>query len=475
LALSVKADELLYRYDCDVLPYDPAGGWQRYDRCEISACIESLENGHFILQWPPNRADFANYHHQITPVGETPPASLWVEWRFRSDTPFPPTSPGCDGGLTIGYDRLGETVYMHGDAAVSFEGGQFVLGLALNEFHTYRLESPDGLNYRVSVNGFVFIVDQGTGLGGFGAYLQLQGDGGCSRPDTAGMRNEWDYVRYGTIAGGEAIVSSHPPAGILDAAQYPNPDRFTVTFDLPNYVYVADISVDVMSAGTKGAGTALTLGVPILTATRRQDNGPPETVEIVLDRPLAVGTTTRFTFNTGGTPNTVEYTLVDLSPCCFPSGTCTELASSDCSTQGGTPISPACEGDADSDGRDGTCGDACPTDPTKFAAGQCGCGVPDTDSDSDTVADCLDQCPTDPAKLAPGQCGCGVPDADTDSDTIADCLDQCPGRDDRIDADADGLPDCLAPIIPASSVWGLVILALLLTIVAKVALRPARG
>jgi hypothetical protein len=37
-----------------------------------------------------------------------------------------------------------------------------------------------------------------------------------------------------------------------------------------------------------------------------------------------------------------------------------------------------------------------------------------------------DECPNDPMKTAPGICGCGVPDADTDGDTIADCADDCP-------------------------------------------------
>jgi MSHA biogenesis protein MshQ len=45
-------------------------------------------------------------------------------------------------------------------------------------------------------------------------------------------------------------------------------------------------------------------------------------------------------------------------------------------------------------------------------AGGAGCG-----------ADC---CPEDPSKTAPGACGCGVPDTDTDSDGIADCIDPAP-------------------------------------------------
>jgi hypothetical protein len=173
-----------------------------------------------------------------------------------------------------------------------------------------------------------------------------------------------------------------------------------------------------------------------VTATRRQDNGAPETVEIVLDRRLAIGQTYRFTFNTGASePQTVEYTLVEFEPCCLPSGACAELTANDCSTQGSIAGGP-CEGDLDADGHDARCGDVCPTDP---------------------------------AKLSPGQCGCGNPDTDSDSDTIADCLDQCPGNDDRIDANTNRIPDCLESTeIPTASTWGLVILTLVLLTFAKV-------
>ena len=40
--------------------------------------------------------------------------------------------------------------------------------------------------------------------------------------------------------------------------------------------------------------------------------------------------------------------------------------------------------------------------------------------------DALDLCPNDPNKLRPGQCGCGVADTDTDSDGTLDCNDGCP-------------------------------------------------
>jgi hypothetical protein len=34
-----------------------------------------------------------------------------------------------------------------------------------------------------------------------------------------------------------------------------------------------------------------------------------------------------------------------------------------------------------------------------------------------------DLCPNDPSKMSPGQCGCGVPDTDSDGDGVADCAD----------------------------------------------------
>lgn len=65
------------------------------------------------------------------------------------------------------------------------------------------------------------------------------------------------------------------------------------------------------------------------------------------------------------------------------------------------------------------------------------------DADGDGVIDDCDGCPNDPSKTAPGVCGCGVPDTDTDSDEVADCIDNCPTvpNPDQADCDSDGLGD----------------------------------
>jgi hypothetical protein len=66
-----------------------------------------------------------------------------------------------------------------------------------------------------------------------------------------------------------------------------------------------------------------------------------------------------------------------------------------------------------------TGGDLCPDDGNKIEPGACGCGVPDTDSDKDGVADCIDSCPT-----LEGQVGDSCDDGNpaTENDVImADC------------------------------------------------------
>ena len=112
--------------------------------------------------------------------------------------------------------------------------------------------------------------------------------------------------------------------------------------------------------------------------------------------------------------------------------------------------------------------DLCPDDENKELPGECGCGVPDTDTDEDGTADCLDGCVNDPAKTAPGTCGCGVPDVDTDADGVMDCVDGCPADRTKTspgvcgcgfadtDTDGDGTADCndLCPADPAKTAPG---------------------
>ncbi len=469
----VQADEVLYRYEGNVVPYDASAEWLIFDPCE-PPCSESIENGHFVLRFDDG-GNSANYSHLIASSTDVPPPTLWVEWRFRSNRPIGPNFFACDGQLSITYRNTQETVNMYGNAAISRSGDDAIFGLDIDEVHTYRFESLDGQDYRVSVDGEVFIdvrFDNDT----FGAhYLQLRGQGGCTAFPNA--INEWDFVRYGTISFGEQIIASDPPAGMLNSAQHGSLDRFTVTFDAANYVYIDEVTVNVTG------GIA-----PTVIHTRRRENDEPDTVEIVLDRPIPLNQTTTFTFNDGTATNVVEYTLQridtdgdglfdDTDNCpnhpnsaqadCDNDGEGDVCAMADCAGVpacgdcNGNLLPDGCEPDTDGDGLIDLC-DPCPQE---FV----------NDEDGDGVCFPADQCPTDAGKLVPGLCGCGMSDVDSDLDTVPDCQDRCPGQDDLRDANDNGNPDCLEPdIVPTASTWGLAILAVALLCLARRLFRRHR-
>ncbi|MDO8519030.1 MAG: hypothetical protein Q7T11_02575, partial [Deltaproteobacteria bacterium] len=119
--------------------------------------------------------------------------------------------------------------------------------------------------------------------------------------------------------------------------------------------------------------------------------------------------------------------------------------------------SEACD-DGNSDNTDGCTSsclvDTCPDDPNKTSAGTCGCGIADTDSDSDGAADCNETCDSDPYKTSPEVCGCGIADANSDSDGALDCNESCDSDSNKTepgvcgcgvadtDTDGDGAADC---------------------------------
>ncbi|MHC4698421.1 MAG: hypothetical protein ACYTFA_16940 [Planctomycetota bacterium] len=350
LVTPVLADDVLYRYEGDVLPHDPSAGWEIYDVCE-GGCTESVQNGRFVLTWI-DETNLANYAYRIAASPDPPPPSLWVEWRFLSDEALGEIFFTCDGRFSVKYGGMLESVYMFGDAAFSFSGNQFVTGLDINEFHTYRYESLDGINYRISVDGLVFILDADNQP--FGVHrLQLRGT-----PPPFSTVNRWDFVRYGTISFGERIIASDPPSGYLDPGVYSDLDRFTVTFDAANYVYIDNITVEVTG------GIA-----PAVIQTRRRETDDVDTVEIVLDRALPSGELTRFTFNDGETTNIIEYWFDGTvsGACCNGSdGSCLDLTSEGCTAVTGAIYrgdDTSCQGDNNSNGHDDACDDLFPPIP----------------------------------------------------------------------------------------------------------------
>ncbi len=208
---------------------------------------------------------------------------------------MPQSSISCDGRFKVNFIGINDSVFPFQNAAWDFAGKNFVLGLEPNIFHTYRFESLDGNNYTLAADGVVFKTkfDSGTAQA---AFVQFGGRGDCAvgpnRP--VPVRNEWDFIRYGTIDSGELIVGTDPPTGVVFDEQAAGVTSILVTFDGPNYAYVDDISVSVSS------GIA-----PNVIGTRRLDNGSPDVLEVVLDSELPVNVTTTLIFADGN--QTIEY------------------------------------------------------------------------------------------------------------------------------------------------------------------------
>jgi len=290
-ASGVRADGLSFTYDGDSIPGEPASGLQIDDPCEPPNCSLHLDNGRLVLEWGV-MGDEAFFSDAIASQTQPPP-TLWLEWRFRSNQPRPPTSISCDAKVNIVYDTISERVYMFQDIAFSGTSG-FPVALS-PEFHTFRFEGFDGINYTVAVDGVVF-KEWMDGGPHFSSVFSFGGDGGCGdfRPDP--VRNEWDFVRWGAIGTGEQLVSADPPAGNLTPAQANQLSSIILTFDQPAYLYIDDITV------TTTGGTP-----PTVMGTRRLDNGAPEVLEVVINGQLPPGETTTFSFDTGSGTQSVSY------------------------------------------------------------------------------------------------------------------------------------------------------------------------
>jgi len=154
LTASASADTVLYSYDGDILPSNPASGLIVGDACD-GDCSALIDSGHFVMEWGSqgNDAEFGRIFSD-----ERPP-TLWVEWRFRSNQPKPSFSFACDARVETTFGGISELTYMFQDWVVDFSGSDFVSGLAPGVFHTYRFESLDGANYTMAADGLVFNVD----------------------------------------------------------------------------------------------------------------------------------------------------------------------------------------------------------------------------------------------------------------------------------------------------------------------------
>jgi len=68
------ADEVLHRYEGEVMPGDPSAGWFVDDLCD-GGCVEFPEDGHFVFFWA-QAGDDARYGRWIARAPEAPPFAV---------------------------------------------------------------------------------------------------------------------------------------------------------------------------------------------------------------------------------------------------------------------------------------------------------------------------------------------------------------------------------------------------------------
>jgi hypothetical protein len=326
LWIPARADEITFAYEADVWPW--LGGFPLYNPCSGpgSDCTDWLQDGHYVTQLTSGTggAGIYGYHRWITMPGGTPPPTLWVEWRFRSNYSIAQSNGWWidDGRFTTVYNQVvaSVTTYLWGDAALDAGEANLVTGMSMGEFHTFRFEVRDGQSSLRWADGELLMATPPCCVGDGTTYIQFGGDGGSflggpNGMGYPGMTDEWDFVRYGAITYGEVVVASSPPNGYID----PREDRpsnvnmpegltrFTVTFDQPNGLNVSNITVE---------STAPPALRPVVQWVTRPDGDFGTSWEIRLDKRIPPGHRTRFIISDEadaaavgqvGASSTVEY------------------------------------------------------------------------------------------------------------------------------------------------------------------------
>ncbi len=232
----------------------------------------------------------------------------------------------------------------------------------------------------------------------------------------------WAFATSGNNSGATLDASGNYTAGttvdttdVIQVTDTSTGDVATASISVRDVLTISPTSTTVSESGSTTFTAAGGTGTNVFSIPTNNSGATidPSTGAYTAGTTGGVSDTVRVTDSKSHTASaTVTVTVADACPA-DPLKTAPGLCGC------GTP-----DTDTDSDATP-DCNETCDSDPLKLAPGVCGCGTADTDSDSDGTADCLGTCDLDPLKLAPGICGCGTPDTDTDSDSTADCNESC--------------------------------------------------
>jgi hypothetical protein len=297
-------DQVVFAYEADTWPW--LGGFETFNACDLD-CTHSLEDGNYVAHMQNGGGNgIYNYSRLITTTGGTPPPTLWVEWRFRSNYSYLQSNGFVldDARVRTQYDQtvVSVSTWMWGDAAFDAGVGPgctcSVTGMPMGEFHTYRFEIANGLDSLRWADGKLLQATTACCPSDGTTFIQFGGNGGGLGGGPNGMgypglEDTWDYVRYGLITYGETVTAADPPFGYIDprqdrASNVNTPQglmRLTVTFNEPNGLNISNITVQ---------STAPAALWPIVEWVTRPDGDLGTTWEIRLNQRIPPGHRTRF-------------------------------------------------------------------------------------------------------------------------------------------------------------------------------------
>ena len=176
--------------------YPENEGWERSFSDENGVgqggSERSLDGGVLTLDSmrDPQISDNYRVSRQINPD----PGELFVaEWRLRV---LDAVGPLRDVGVTIARDGMGTVSFRYGLDHVQGVEEDWTYDLEPLEFHAFRVESPDMVNYSLWIDG-MFVRDGMWHLQSLNESYFFFGD--AVRGAGVLSNSQWDYVRFGVV------------------------------------------------------------------------------------------------------------------------------------------------------------------------------------------------------------------------------------------------------------------------------------
>lgn len=190
---TATADKYWIAYEGNDLPENV--GWDRHFSRENGGATRRIVDGALELDSLADHAifDFYEIDRQIDPD----PGELFVAtWRVKVLESFGGARWVGDAAVVIAPDGGGTLAFNHFPDRVISTRERWEISITPDEFHTYRIESWDMMNYSLWIDG-QYVRDGIWDIPSLNQSFVNFGDGG----QFGGLRSlsQWDYVRFGVV------------------------------------------------------------------------------------------------------------------------------------------------------------------------------------------------------------------------------------------------------------------------------------